>query len=244
MSGTMRGAADAPHTKLAKPLTVANAISVFRMGVSSLADTSIDANEHGEVWAILRQSHGTGRDLTCLAVGQAARDAVRPSVARYLGGLVQLRTTVAQGLALPAEAVAQVAGAPYSAGITPCLPLLLLITDRHVDALTLAGTVDEVATHAVQLRDAGLDAIIARPAAPNADMIDETIYKLGAEIWPRVEANSEPVARDRGNRRSRRLLPIACAPLAQHRIHRCPPDTQPAGDFKGMTPACFSRASR
>ena len=68
------------------------------------------------------------------------------------------------------------------------MPLLPLITDRHVDALTLAGTVDEVARHAVQLRDAGVDAIIARPTAPNADMIDETTLKLGAEVWPRVEA--------------------------------------------------------
>ena len=113
---------------------------------------------------------------TCAADGQVARDAVRLSVARYLGGsLVHLRTIVAQGLALPAEAVAQVAVAPYSAGVTPYLPLLPLITDRHVDALSLAGTVDEVTAHAVALRDAGVDAIIARPTAPDADMIDETI---------------------------------------------------------------------
>jgi 5,10-methylenetetrahydromethanopterin reductase len=125
---------------------------------------------------------------TCVADGQAARDAVRPSVARYLGGLVHLRTLVSQKLALPAEAVAQVAGAPYSAGMTPYLPLLPLITDRHVDALTLAGTVDEVVAHAVALRDTGVDAIIARPTAPNADMNDETIYRLGAEVWPRVQS--------------------------------------------------------
>ena len=126
---------------------------------------------------------------TCVGDSQAARDAVRPSVARYLGGLVHLRTLVSQGLTLPAEALAQVAGAPYSAGLAPYLPLLPLITDRHVDALTLAGTVDEVVAHAISLRDAGVDAIIARPTAPNADMNDETIYKLGAEVWPRVRSS-------------------------------------------------------
>ena len=127
---------------------------------------------------------------TCIATdGRVARDAVRPSVARYLGARsLNLRTVASQGLALPPEEVARVAGSPYSAGMAPYLPLLPLITDWHVDALTLAGTVDEVAAHAVQLRDAGLDAIIARPTAPNADMIDETILKLGAEVWPRVEA--------------------------------------------------------
>jgi 5,10-methylenetetrahydromethanopterin reductase len=124
---------------------------------------------------------------TCVAGAQTARDAVRPSVARYLGGPVSLRTLASQGLSLPAEAVAKVAGAPYSAGITPYLPLLPLVTDRHVDALTLAGTVDEVAAHAIALRHAGVDIILARPTAPNANMIDETIFKLGAEVWPQVQ---------------------------------------------------------
>jgi 5,10-methylenetetrahydromethanopterin reductase len=120
--------------------------------------------------------------------GQTARDAVRPSVARYLGTPVHLRTFGSQGLALPTEAVAQFAGTPYSAGTKPYMPLLPLVTDRHVDALTLAGTVDEVAAHGISLRDAGVDAIIARPTAPNPDMNDETIHRLGAEVWPRVQS--------------------------------------------------------
>jgi len=124
---------------------------------------------------------------TCVSTdGRIARDAVRPSVARYLGTPVRLRTFTSQGLALPSEAVARVAGSPYSAGVSPYLPLLPLVTDRHVDALTLAGTVDEVVKHAVVLRDAGVDAIIARPTGPNAEMNDQTIYRLGAEVWPRV----------------------------------------------------------
>jgi 5,10-methylenetetrahydromethanopterin reductase len=38
--------------------------------------------------------------------------------------------------ALPAEALEAVAGVPYAAGVAPYLPLLPLITDRHIDALT------------------------------------------------------------------------------------------------------------
>jgi 5,10-methylenetetrahydromethanopterin reductase len=120
---------------------------------------------------------------------RAARDAVRPTVARYLGaGRLRSRTAAAQGLTLPAEAVAAVAGAPYAAGVAPYLPLLPLITDRHVDAFTLAGTVGEVAEHAIALRQAGANAIIARPFAAEGGSIEETIVTLGAEVWPRVTA--------------------------------------------------------
>jgi 5,10-methylenetetrahydromethanopterin reductase len=131
---------------------------------------------------------------TCIAAdGRAARDAVRPVVARYLGaGRLRSRTAATQGLTLPAEAVARVAGAAYAAGVTPYLPLVPFVTDRHVDAFTLAGTVDEVTEHAIALREAGADAIIARPVAPEADMIEETIRKLGTEVWPRVEEATAP----------------------------------------------------
>ena len=125
---------------------------------------------------------------TCIAAdGRLARDAVRPTVARYLGaGRLRSRTAATQGLALPPETLASVAGAAYAAGVTPYLPLLPLITDRHVDAFTLAGTVDEVTEHAISLRKAGADGVIARPFAPEGGTIEETIVKLGSEVWPRV----------------------------------------------------------
>jgi 5,10-methylenetetrahydromethanopterin reductase len=150
--------------------------------------------------AIESAASKAGRDLrairiitrlnACIAVdGRAARDAVRPTVARYLGaGRLRSRTAAAQGLVLPAEALAAVAGAAYAAGVAPYLPLLPLITDRHVDAFTLAGTVDEVAEHTRALREAGVDAVIARPYAAEGGTIEETIVTLGAEVWPRVPA--------------------------------------------------------
>jgi len=133
---------------------------------------------------------------TCIASdGRVARDAVRPAVARYLGaGRLRSRTAAAQGLALPAEAVAGVAGAPYAAGVTPYLRLLPLTTDRHIDAFALAGTVDEVAGHAIALCAAGANAIIARPFAPEGGTVEETIVKLGSEVWPRVVAAIQNVS--------------------------------------------------
>ncbi len=121
------------------------------------------------------------------------------SIARSLGaGRLRSRTAAAQGLVLPAEAVARVAGAAYGAGVAPYLPLLPLVTDRHVDAFTLAGTVDEVAEHAIALREAGADAIIARPVASETGTIDETILKLGAEVWPRIRLERELTSSDKG----------------------------------------------
>ena len=125
---------------------------------------------------------------TCVAEnGRAARAVVRPLVARYLGaGRLRSRTLEAQGLALPTEVLEAVAAVPYAAGVAPYLPLLPVITDRHVDALTLAGTIEEVADHVVALIRAGIDGIIIRPFAPEGGTIEDTIVTFGSQVWPRV----------------------------------------------------------
>jgi 5,10-methylenetetrahydromethanopterin reductase len=122
---------------------------------------------------------------TCVAAdGRLARAVRSVSRRRPLEG----RTLSAQDLALPAAAVASVTCASYAAGVTPYLPLLPLITDRHVDAFALAGNVEEVAEHAIALHAAGADTIIARPFASEGAAVEETIVKLGSEVWPRVLA--------------------------------------------------------
>jgi len=125
---------------------------------------------------------------TCVAEnGHAAHAVVRPLVARYLGaGRLRSRTLEAQGLALPAEALKAAAAVPYAAGVAPYLPLLPLITDRHVDALTLAGTIEEVADHVVAIVRAGIDGVIIRPFAPEGGTIEDTIVTFGSKVWPRV----------------------------------------------------------
>jgi 5,10-methylenetetrahydromethanopterin reductase len=119
--------------------------------------------------------------------GGRARDIVRPSVARYLGrGALRLATAAAQDLLLPREATAPMANAPYAGGVKPYLPLLPLISDRHVDALTLAGTREEVAAHVVALQRAGIDTIMIRPLAGAGVAVEDTIVALG-EIWPTIQ---------------------------------------------------------
>jgi 5,10-methylenetetrahydromethanopterin reductase len=126
----------------------------------------------------------------CVAVdGRTARDTLRPHVARLLGrGSLKLATTEQQALTLPATAVAGIGDAPYADGVKPYLPLLPLVTDRHVDAFTLGGTVEDIVAHAVALRGAGIDSFIIRPLAPQGGSVDDVIETFGKTIWPMIEA--------------------------------------------------------
>jgi 5,10-methylenetetrahydromethanopterin reductase len=149
---------------------------------------------------VVRGAEKAGRDAAdvtliarlnaCVAAdGRAARDILRPGVARLLGrGSLKLATAQREGLTLPAEAVAKVGDAPYAEGVKPYLPLLPLVTDRHVDAFTLAGSVDEIVAHAVALRRAGIGSVIIRPLAPPGGTVEDVIETFGKKIWPAVEA--------------------------------------------------------
>jgi 5,10-methylenetetrahydromethanopterin reductase len=77
------------------------------------------------------------------------------------------------------------ANAPYAEGVKPYLPLLPLISDRHVDALTLAGNGQEVTAHVRRLSEAGIDAVIIRPIAGYGISAEDTIAAFGA-IWPTI----------------------------------------------------------
>jgi 5,10-methylenetetrahydromethanopterin reductase len=109
-------------------------------------------------------------------------------VARLLGRRsLKLATAEAQGLALSEEAIATIGPAPYQAGVKPYIHLLPLITDRHVDAFTLAGTAGEIAAHILELKAAGIDDIIIRPLAPEGGKVEDTIVAFGRDVWPAVE---------------------------------------------------------
>ncbi len=125
----------------------------------------------------------------CIAAdGRAARDVLRPRVARTLGaGRLTFATLESQGLALPADARARVAGVPYGAGFEPYRPIIPLITDRHVDALTLAGTVEEVTEHVVALGRAGIGQVAIHPFAPPGGTVDDTIRRFGEEVLPQAQ---------------------------------------------------------
>ena len=123
------------------------------------------------------------------ADGRSSRDTLRPGVARLLGRRsLKLATAETQGLMLPDDAVASIGDAPYAEGVKPYLPLLPLVTDRHVDAFTLGGSVEDIIAHALSLRRAGIDSILIRPLAPQGGTVEDVIESFGAEIWPAVEA--------------------------------------------------------
>jgi len=149
---------------------------------------------------VVRGAQKSGRDPrqvkliarlnACVAAdGRVARDTLRPGVARLLGRRsLKLATAEAQGLTLPEDAVASIGDVPYAEGVKPYLPLLPLITDRHVDAFTLGGTVEDIVTHAAALRRAGIDSILIRPLAPQGGSVEGVIEIFGTRIWPAVEA--------------------------------------------------------
>ncbi|MFQ5828322.1 MAG: hypothetical protein ACE5JD_04090 [Candidatus Methylomirabilia bacterium] len=106
-------------------------------------------------------------------------------MARTLGaGRLRFATLEAQGLTLPPDVKARVAGVPYSAGVTPYLSLLPLITGRFVDALALAGAVGEVAERVVALGRAGIGQIAIYPFAPPEGTEEGTIRRFAEEVLP------------------------------------------------------------
>lgn len=138
-----------------------------------------EGRDPGGIELVARLNACIGRD------GRAAREALRPRVARTLGaGRLRFATLDAQGIALPAEARVSMAGVPYSAGVTPYLSLLPLIADRMVDALTLAGTVEEVTEHVLALGQAGIGQIAIYPFAPPGGTVEETIRCFGEQVLP------------------------------------------------------------
>lgn len=123
---------------------------------------------------------------TCiLPDGRAARDAVRVSAARYVAA-GRLRTLAEQGLEVPEEALQSVKQVSYSIDHSPYAKLLPWISDRHVDACSLAGTVEEVTRHLGELFAAGIDSLIVVPYATKDATQEDIAMLLATEVWPAI----------------------------------------------------------
>jgi 5,10-methylenetetrahydromethanopterin reductase len=122
------------------------------------------------------------------ADGKKARDGMRLGVARMLAaGRLKFVTAEKQGLTLTPEQIAPFANVRYADGAAPYMPLLPLVTDRHVDAFTLAGSPDEVVQHMKELKAAGADGFIVMPLPCEGTTAEETLVALGKKVWPRVK---------------------------------------------------------
>jgi len=119
--------------------------------------------------------------------GKAARDVLRPHVARTLAaGRLRHATLEAQGITLPAETRASVAHLGYEPGVAPYRHLLKFVPDRFVDALTLAGTPNEVTERLVALGRAGIREVIMHPVGPTDGDVDETTRSFAEVVAPAV----------------------------------------------------------
>ena len=117
---------------------------------------------------------------------KAAHDLLRVRTAKTIvGSVMPFHTHGADGLAMPAEMTAKYAIVDWTdnAAWEQTLPL---IEDRHVDAVTLAGTTEQVAQHVAELLASGIDSIIISPMAIEGDTTDEIIRVFGEEIWPKL----------------------------------------------------------
>lgn len=125
---------------------------------------------------------------TCISDnGDVARNALRPAVARYLGDTsFNVATGPAAHLALPEALLAPFANVTYGEGAAPYASLIPHITDRHVNAFTLAGTPDEVTQHVIELRKAGATSVMIMPFPAEGAPIEWTVERFGAEVWPNV----------------------------------------------------------
>jgi len=119
--------------------------------------------------------------------GRKARDGLRLGVARMLAaGRLKFMTAEKQGLLLTPEQVAPYANVRYADGAAPYTPLLPLITDRHVDAFTIAGTPDELVRRMKDLKAAGADGFIVFPFPCDGTTAEQCLTTLGKDVWPRA----------------------------------------------------------
>ncbi len=94
------------------------------------------------------------------------------------------RTFVSAGLELPTPLREQIAALGYTHDPSRLAPAAALIPDAFVDAVTLAGPVDEVATRVAHLQQLGITHVLISPLAP--DDVEQVIHTFAHEVMPRV----------------------------------------------------------
>jgi len=122
----------------------------------------------------------------CIAEDSAvAHDTLRLRAAKTIaGGYMPFATLGELGLALPPEALEKVAGLPYNVGFAPYEQILPWVGDSHVEAVTLAGTAEEIARRVSAIRDSGIDNIIISPAPAPGGSVEAVIRSFAEEVWP------------------------------------------------------------
>jgi 5,10-methylenetetrahydromethanopterin reductase len=150
---------------------------------------------------VRRGAQRAGRDLHDIDVvarlnvclhpdARVAKDLMRPTIVRSLvAQQPHFRTFVTAGLELPAGLREQIEALGYTHDASRLAPAAALVPDTFVDAVTLAGTVEEVTARVSQLQQMGITHVLINPLAPDDD-VEQVIRAFAHEVMPRV--NQQP----------------------------------------------------
>jgi alkanesulfonate monooxygenase SsuD/methylene tetrahydromethanopterin reductase-like flavin-dependent oxidoreductase (luciferase family) len=83
----------------------------------------------------------------------------------------------------------QIEALGYTHDASRLAPAAALVPDTFVDAVTLAGTVEEVTARVSQLQQMGITHVLINPLAPDDD-VEQVIRVFAHEVMPQV--NEQP----------------------------------------------------
>jgi 5,10-methylenetetrahydromethanopterin reductase len=117
---------------------------------------------------------------------RAARDVMRPTIVRSLSAQrPDFFTFVTAGLTLPVELRDQVLALPYTHDPTPLRAVAPLVSDAFVDACTLTGPPEVIASELARLARGGIGEVVIYPLAVDG-RVETTIERFQSDVMPRV----------------------------------------------------------
>jgi 5,10-methylenetetrahydromethanopterin reductase len=115
-----------------------------------------------------------------------AKDVMRPTIVRTLvTQQPHFPTFTTAGLEVPARLKEMIASLGYTHDPASLAPAAALVPDAFVDAITLAGTVEEVTARVVRMVQHGVKHVMIYPLAPDGD-VERIIRSFAREVMPRV----------------------------------------------------------
>ena len=123
---------------------------------------------------------------------RAAKDVMRPTIVRSLSAQrPDFFTFTRAGLTLPPALREAVLQLPYTHDPEPLRRVAPLVPDELVDAVTLAGPADEVASGVVRLARAGIARLVVYPMSVGG-AFEKTIERFQTDVMPRVRQQLAP----------------------------------------------------
>ena len=117
---------------------------------------------------------------------RAARDVMRPTIVRSLSAQrPDFFTFVTAGLTLPAQLRERVLALPYTHDPAPLQAVAPLVPDAFVDACTLTGPPEVIASELVRLARGGIGEVVIYPLSVDG-RVETTIERFQSDVMPRV----------------------------------------------------------